>query len=135
MGLSDKPQKYKAIRDCVRELVRGAMIDYNVHWNQQPKRKIVSIFDVARQRHPYLKRFAHDWATEDIAKAHIRRVRYWRNRQKKEAEADGDDEDGSSGSGGSAPGSDNEGSNGASRGAKDGTDDVPEDDEDDNDHP
>ncbi|KAL7283908.1 hypothetical protein ACG7TL_001180 [Trametes sanguinea] len=78
MGLDGDPELYETIRTDVREIVHRAGLDYSLVWNKQPLGVITRIFDLARERHPILRRYAHDWATADLVKGNLRRTRYYR---------------------------------------------------------
>ncbi|OSC98299.1 hypothetical protein PYCCODRAFT_1018863 [Trametes coccinea BRFM310] len=66
MGLDGDPELYETIRTDVREIVHRAGLDYSLVWNKQPLGVITRIFDLARERHPILRRYAHDWAISGV---------------------------------------------------------------------
>ncbi|KAH9949424.1 hypothetical protein B0H21DRAFT_838944 [Amylocystis lapponica] len=104
MGLKDNHALYLTLRASVRGYVVAAQLDTQVHWPHQPKEKLSKIFRVARKKHPYLRRFAHDWATEEFAKAYSKRHRAHTNSTRRRLggqaqddfnqEMDGDEENG-----------------------------------------
>ncbi|KAH9917211.1 hypothetical protein B0H21DRAFT_825901 [Amylocystis lapponica] len=75
MGLEDNYAVYRAIRGCVRNLVRAARLNKDVRWNRQPVETLSKIFKVARKEYPILARFAHDWPIDELAKAYLKRHR------------------------------------------------------------
>ncbi|KAI8990585.1 hypothetical protein BD414DRAFT_535874 [Trametes punicea] len=80
MGLDSDPELYETIRTDVRDIVHRAGLDYSLVWHKQPLSIISRIFDLARERHPILQRYAHDWATADLVKGNLRRTRYYRKK-------------------------------------------------------
>jgi len=85
MELADNDLLYGQIRSDVRAIVQASGLDKNVRWNRQPLETVSKIFKVARKKQPYLKRFAHDWATEEFAKAYLKRHRGYCKRTRKAA--------------------------------------------------
>ncbi|KAF7982854.1 hypothetical protein HWV62_25830 [Athelia sp. TMB] len=67
-GAGRKYDNYKAIQRSVRDLAMAAHINWEVPWRDVPSSQKAMLFDVCRQRHPYLARFRNDWATEAIVK-------------------------------------------------------------------
>ncbi|KAL7280968.1 hypothetical protein ACG7TL_005917 [Trametes sanguinea] len=78
MGLDNDPELYETIRTDVRDIVHQAGLDYSLVWHKQPISVISRIFDLARECHPILQRYAHDWATADLVKGNLRWTRYYR---------------------------------------------------------
>ncbi|KIL64662.1 hypothetical protein M378DRAFT_178767 [Amanita muscaria Koide BX008] len=68
MELDDDPVFYNAICRTVLRLADHAGLDHDTLWFNQPKAQIVRICQLAMKKQPYLKRFAHSWATEAILK-------------------------------------------------------------------
>ncbi|KAF7975568.1 hypothetical protein HWV62_9265 [Athelia sp. TMB] len=81
MGLRGKGtnrDKYKAIqlpvfdsKRAIRDLALNAGIEWEVSWRDVPSSKKAMLYDVCRERHPYLARFKNDWATEAIVKQYL----------------------------------------------------------------
>ncbi|RDX41075.1 hypothetical protein OH76DRAFT_1489789 [Lentinus brumalis] len=74
---------YVSVQTGVRQIAKEAGIDYSLHWRNQPLQKMADIFELARERYPELRRYAHDWATADLLKSHLRRTRCYRNPARK----------------------------------------------------
>ncbi|KAJ7234604.1 hypothetical protein C8J57DRAFT_156438 [Mycena rebaudengoi] len=73
---------YKTIQRNLRDLVHNARIDWEIPWKDTPAAAKAALFEVARERHPYLAEFQNDWATEEIVKQYIKNKR--NNAYKKE---------------------------------------------------
>ncbi|RDX40486.1 hypothetical protein OH76DRAFT_1420649 [Lentinus brumalis] len=74
---------YTSIQTGVREIAKEAGVDYSLRWRDQPLQKMADIFELARERYPELRRYAHDWATADLLKSNLRRTRCYRNPNRK----------------------------------------------------
>jgi len=104
MELADNDLRLFPHQSDVRAIVQASGLDKNVRWNRQPLETVSKIFKVvsrkylfrteadyfsdslqARKKQPYLKRFAHDWATEEFAKAYLKRHRGYCKRTRKAA--------------------------------------------------
>ncbi|KAG5640105.1 hypothetical protein DXG03_001208 [Asterophora parasitica] len=75
MGLGGSKKKrmtYKALVRHVRELTNQARINWETKWANIPPKEKADLFSVAKARHPFLGRFANDWATEELVKQYIR---------------------------------------------------------------
>ncbi|KAJ7278030.1 hypothetical protein C8J57DRAFT_1713576 [Mycena rebaudengoi] len=66
----------------LRDLVHNARIDWEIPWKDTPAAAKAALFEVARERPPYLAEFQNDWATEEIVKQYIKNKR--NNAYKKE---------------------------------------------------
>ncbi|CDO74532.1 hypothetical protein BN946_scf184859.g3 [Trametes cinnabarina] len=77
MGLDIDPELYETIRTDVRDIIHQVSLDYSLVWHKQPISVISRIFNLAREHHPILRRYAHDWATADLVKGNLRRTRYY----------------------------------------------------------
>ncbi|KAF7972874.1 hypothetical protein HWV62_16656 [Athelia sp. TMB] len=80
MGLTGKMgdknyDQYKAIQRYLHVLVFNARIDAELGWKQIPARDKATLFEVARDRIPFLARFEGDWATEDLVKQFLKNRR------------------------------------------------------------
>ncbi|KAM6491048.1 hypothetical protein JOM56_013287 [Amanita muscaria] len=64
----DDKERFNTIRRSVKRLVDRAGLDVLVAWHEQPKEVIVNICLLAKAEQPYLKRFSHNWATEEMIK-------------------------------------------------------------------
>ncbi|PPQ93745.1 hypothetical protein CVT25_013299 [Psilocybe cyanescens] len=64
----------------IKDVLNRAGLDYMVHWAHQDKNKLAKIFHLARDRQPYLKRFAHNWPIEEYIKRHHKHIRAYHRR-------------------------------------------------------
>ncbi|KAJ7131800.1 hypothetical protein C8R43DRAFT_1133477 [Mycena crocata] len=84
MGLgecAEDRKQYVSIMGDMRDLVFEAGIKWEVPWAKTPAELKGKFYAVARERHPILKRYVNDWATDELAKQFIRNRR--RNEYKK----------------------------------------------------
>ncbi|KAJ7780646.1 hypothetical protein DFH07DRAFT_949876 [Mycena maculata] len=78
MGLgrnAEDRERYKALMRNIRDLVLQAGINWEVPWAKVPAEAKGKLYAVARKRHPILKRYVNDWATEEIVKQYIKNKR------------------------------------------------------------
>ncbi|KAJ7760283.1 hypothetical protein DFH07DRAFT_957663 [Mycena maculata] len=68
-------EQYRAILRNMRDLTLQAGINWESPWAQIPSEQKAKLFAVERERHPILKRFHNDWATEEIVKQYIKNRR------------------------------------------------------------
>ncbi|KAJ3494992.1 hypothetical protein NLJ89_g10700 [Agrocybe chaxingu] len=74
-GSNKKGAKYTAILRSLRDLVLQSRINWELPWSQIPASEKSKLFQVARERHPVLKRYMNDWATEEIVKRYMKNKR------------------------------------------------------------
>ncbi|KAJ3501991.1 hypothetical protein NLJ89_g9088 [Agrocybe chaxingu] len=74
-GSNKKNDKYTAILRSLRDLVLQSRINWELPWTEIPAGEKAKLFQVARERHPVLKRYMNDWATEEIVKRYMKNKR------------------------------------------------------------
>ncbi|KAJ7204050.1 hypothetical protein GGX14DRAFT_398360 [Mycena pura] len=75
MGLGRKPENreiYKGLMRNTRDLTLQAGINWELPWAKTPAEAKAKLYAVARERHPILKRYVNDWATEELVKQYIK---------------------------------------------------------------
>ncbi|KAJ6538262.1 hypothetical protein DFH09DRAFT_893741, partial [Mycena vulgaris] len=76
LGQNEKDRElYKALMRNTRDLVLQAGINWELAWAKTPAEAKAKLYAVARERHPILKRYVNDWATEELVKQYIKNKR------------------------------------------------------------
>ncbi|KAJ7161655.1 hypothetical protein C8R46DRAFT_1283945 [Mycena filopes] len=74
-GCDEDRKQYVLVMGDVRDIVHEAGIKWEQPWGKVPAEVKGKFFAVARERHPILKRYENDWATEELAKQFIKNRR------------------------------------------------------------
>ncbi|KAJ7086218.1 hypothetical protein C8R44DRAFT_893673 [Mycena epipterygia] len=78
MGLghnAEDRERYLAVMRNMRDITLQAGINWEQPWAKTSAAAKENLFAVARERHPILKRYVNDWATEELVKQYIKNKR------------------------------------------------------------
>ncbi|KAJ7310836.1 hypothetical protein DFH08DRAFT_1088007 [Mycena albidolilacea] len=74
-GNTNDREQYLAIMRNMHDLTHQASINWEQPWAKTPAGAKEKLFAVARERHPILKHYENDWATEELVKQYIKNKR------------------------------------------------------------